>query len=113
MKLSAFNLVLTNQITTRGFLLGINYLVSSDCRLGWLLAYETIIVSEVLSYAIIKIESLKFPNVTRNVRRFVKGQDVFLFQLTGSGRLELFGSGVSDNKITKERVRWKRGECGV
>ena len=41
------------------------------------------------------------------LEKFVNGQDVLLFQPTGSGKFECFDSGVSDNIVNKERDKSK------
>ena len=41
------------------------------------------------------------------LEKFVHGQDVFLFQPTGSENFESFGFGTSDNKVNKERDKRK------
>ena len=41
------------------------------------------------------------------LEKFVNGQDVFLFQPTGSGKFESSGFGMSDNKVNKERDKTK------
>ena len=37
------------------------------------------------------------------LEKFINGQDVFLFQPTGLGKFESFGSRTSDNKVNRER----------
>ena len=39
--------------------------------------------------------------------KFTNGQDAFLFQATGSGKLESFGLWMSDNKVIKKRDKTK------
>ena len=39
--------------------------------------------------------------------KFTNGQDAFLFQATGSGKLESFGLWMSDNKVVKKRDKTK------
>ena len=41
------------------------------------------------------------------IENFVNGQDVLLFQPTGSGKFKCFDSGVSDNKVNKESDKSK------
>ena len=53
----------------------------------------------------IKIESLKTRQ--EKIERLVNGQDVLLFQPTGSGEFESFAaSGTSDNQSTKTLKYW-------
>ena len=51
-----------------------------------------------------RIEIDQIPKPIERIERLVNGQDVFLFQPTGSGKFECFAaSGTSDNQSTKTK----------